>query len=237
MGYRYYDIKKMDVLFPFGHGLSYTTFKLDNLKIERSGKKDTDPVTVKVDVTNTGDRTGKEVVQLYVSDETETEVRPLKELKGFAKVELEPGETKTVVMELDYRSFAYYSTQLKDWFAPGGKYRILVGNSSANITLCEEIELEATKKLPFTVTQTTTIGELRRHPELSEVIEKKLMPYLEVFNSGEDKETDAAAEAISEEMTDAMTRYMPNRSIRSFGGVSNGDIQKLVEELNSALKG
>ena len=237
VGYRYYDIKKMDVLFPFGHGLSYTTFKLDNLKIERSGKKDTDPVTVKVDVTNTGDRTGKEVVQLYVSDETETEVRPLKELKGFAKVELEPGETKTVVMELDYRSFAYYSTQLKDWFAPGGKYRILVGNSSANITLCEEIELEATKKLPFTVTQTTTIGELRRHPELSEVIEKKLMPYLEVFNSGEDKETDAAAEAISEEMTDAMTRYMPIRSIRSFGGVSNGDIQKLVEELNSALKG
>ena len=225
------------VSFPFGYGLSYSSFAFSDMKVEKSGEGLQAAYTLSVNVTNTGDRTGKEVVQLYVSDETETEVRPLKELKGFAKVELEPGETKTVAMELDYRSFAYYSTQLKDWFAPGGKYRILVGNSSANITLCEEIELEATKKLSFTVTQNTTIGELRRYPELSEIVENKIIPCLDDFSSGEDEETDAASEAISEEMSDAMTRYMPIRSIRSFGGASNGDMQKLIEELNSALKG
>ncbi|MBO6111619.1 MAG: glycoside hydrolase family 3 C-terminal domain-containing protein [Lachnospiraceae bacterium] len=236
VGYRYYDTKKMKVLFPFGHGLSYTTFKIDNLKIERSGKKDTDKIKVSVDVTNTGDTAGKEVVQLYVSDKTGTELRPAKELKGFDKVELKPGEKKTVTMELDYRSFAYYSTELNDWFAPGGKYEILVGDSSENIAVCEEIELEATKKLPFVITQTTIFGELQAYPELTEIVNTKLMPYLAVFGAGKEEETDAASEAISDEMTQAMIRYMPLRSLRSFGNISSDQVQALVDELNNALK-
>jgi len=234
VGYRYYEMKDMEVLFPFGHGLSYTTFKIDNLKIERVGKKDTDKITVYADVTNTGDVAGKEVVQLYVSDKTETEIRPVKELKGFAKVYLNPGEKKTVQMELDYRSFAYYSTELSDWFAPGGKYEILVGDSSANIAVSETIELEATKKLPFKVTSTTIFADLMKHPELDEIVQKKLMPYLAIFGGGE--EGGSASEAITDDMVQAMIRYMPLRSLRSFGNLSNEDLQKLCDELNAALK-
>ena len=163
-------------------------------------------------------------------------MRPAKELKGFDKVELKPGEKKTVTMELDYRSFAYYSTELNDWFAPGGKYEILVGDSSANIAVCEEIELEATKKLPFVVTQTTIFGELQAYPELTEIVNTKLMPYLAVFGAGKEEETDAASEAISDEMTQAMIRYMPLRSLRSFGNISSDQVQALVDELNNALK-
>ena len=106
VGYRYYDAKEMEVAFPFGHGLSYTTFKYSNLKLDRTEMTDQDTLTVSVDVTNTGSRAGKEVVQLYVSDRTGSVRRPLKELKGYEKVSLEPGETKTVTMTLDKRSFA-----------------------------------------------------------------------------------------------------------------------------------
>ena len=247
VGYRYYEMKEMEVLFPFGHGLSYTTFAVDNLKIDRAGKKDTDKITVSVDVTNTGNMAGKEVVQLYVSDKTGTEIRPVKELKGFAKVFLNPGEKKTVSMELDYRSFAYYSTDINDWFAPGGKYEILVGDSSANIMVSETIELEATKKLPFKVTSTTIFAELEEHPELNELIKKKLMPYLAIFTGGAENSeassdvsaeavSDVASEAISDDMVRAMIRYMPLRSLRSFGNLSNEELQKLCDELNAALK-
>ena len=138
VGYRYYDAKEMEVAFPFGHGLSYTTFKYSNLKLDRTEMTDQDTLTVSVDVTNTGSRAGKEVVQLYVSDRTGSVRRPLKELKGYEKVSLDPGETKTVTMTLDKRSFAWYSTELHDWYAASGEYEILIGASSRDIRLTEE---------------------------------------------------------------------------------------------------
>ncbi len=236
VGYRYYEMKDMEVLFPFGHGLSYTSFKIDNLKIERSGGKATDQVLVYVDVENTGKMTGKAVVQLYVSDHTDTEVRPKKELKGFAKTELKPGEKKTLSMELDYRSFAYYSTEINDWFAPGGAYEISVGSSSADIAVSETIEVEAVTRLPFEVKSTTTFGELMSVPELAKTAEEKLMPYLKIFEEEHPEETEAAAEAINEEMSKAMMGYMPIRGLRSFGSITNAEIEKLVSELNSLLK-
>ena len=237
VGYRYYEKKKQEVLFPFGHGLSYTTFEIGNLKVERSGDKDTDSVKVTVDVKNTGKVAGKEVVQLYVSDLTGTELRPVKELKGFEKVSLEPGEKKSVSFSLGFRSFAYYSSEISDWFVPGGRYEILVGDSSADISVREEIKIVATKKLPFKVDPTTTIGELMEHPELKDIVEKKLKPCLEATFEGENKETEAAAEAITDEMNEAMDRYMPIRAVRSFGSITNDEIGKVVDELNRALEG
>ena len=106
VGYRYYDKKKMDVLFPFGHGLSYTTFEYSNMQIDKECIKDTETLTVTVDVTNTGKKAGKEVVQLYVADKESTVIRPVKELRNFAKIELAPGETKNVAFTLDKRAFA-----------------------------------------------------------------------------------------------------------------------------------
>ena len=102
IGYRYYDAKEVPVQFPFGYGMSYTTFVYRNPKVSAITFRDVDGLTVSVDVTNTGKVTGKEVVQVYVHDHKSALVRPPKELKGFAKVELQPGETKTVTLALDF---------------------------------------------------------------------------------------------------------------------------------------
>jgi beta-glucosidase len=133
IGYRYYDAKEMPVLFPFGHGLSYTTFKYSNAKVSSTNFKDTDGLTVTVDVTNTGKLAGKETVQVYVHDQKSDLIRPVKELKGFAKVELQPGETKTVSIHLDFRAFAYYHPEHKQWITEDGDFDILIGASSADI--------------------------------------------------------------------------------------------------------
>ena len=112
VGYRYYTSKKQEVLFPFGYGLSYTTFTYSNLKLDQSAMTDQEVLTVSVDVENTGNRAGKEVVQIYVAPGESETARPVKELKAFDKIELAPGEKKTVVFELDARAFAYWNTCL-----------------------------------------------------------------------------------------------------------------------------
>ena len=159
VGYRYYDTKKMDVRFPFGYGLSYTTFAYSNLKLSAAQIKDTDTLTVSVDVTNTGSMAGKEVVQLYVSDVESTVIRPVKELKGFDKVDLQPGETKTVTFTLGKRAFAYWNTQIHDWHVESGEFRILVGKSSRDIQLEETVTVESTVKLPVHFTLDSTFGD------------------------------------------------------------------------------
>ncbi|MFN2131981.1 MAG: beta-glucosidase, partial [Anaerolineae bacterium] len=115
IGYRYYDAKGMDVLYPFGHGLSYTSYAYSNLRVSAQSFTDVDGLTVSVDVTNTGDVAGKEIVQVYVHDVAARLSRPVKELKGFAKVALQPGETRTVTLELDARAFAYYDPAYQRW--------------------------------------------------------------------------------------------------------------------------
>jgi len=125
IGYRYYDAKGMPVLFPFGHGLSYTTFAYSHPQVSAATFKDVDGLTVSVDVTNTGPVAGKETVQVYVHDQKSRLVRPPKELKGFAKVELQPGETKTVTTQLDLRAFAYYHPAYKQWITESGEFEYL----------------------------------------------------------------------------------------------------------------
>ena len=136
IGYRYYDKHPEKVWYPFGHGLSYTTFEYSNLVI--TPEKSDDPkqiVKVKFDITNTGDVKGKEIAQVYVSAKDGTIVRPIKELQGFDKVELEPGETKTVTIELDERAFAYWNTNEDDWHVESGEYDIMVAASATDIRL------------------------------------------------------------------------------------------------------
>jgi beta-glucosidase len=129
VGYRYYDTRNVEPLFPFGHGLSYTTFNYSNLKV--------DPKTLqaRVDITNSGKRKGKEVVQLYVHDVESRVPRPVKELKGFEKVELAPGETKQVSFRLSERDLAFYDVGAKRWVTEPGEFDILVGSSSRDIRL------------------------------------------------------------------------------------------------------
>ncbi|MBQ3085829.1 MAG: glycoside hydrolase family 3 C-terminal domain-containing protein [Clostridia bacterium] len=135
VGYRYFDKVGKDVLFPFGHGLSYTTFEYSGLKLSKKNIKDTDTLKVTFKVKNTGDRAGAEVAQVYVSDTESTVYRPVKELKGFKKIFLEPGEEKTVTVELDKRAFAFWNTAIGDWYVESGAFDILVGASSRDIRL------------------------------------------------------------------------------------------------------
>ncbi len=138
VGYRYYDAKGVPPLFPFGHGLSYTSFAYDNLQLEKSNYQPGDVIHLEVDVTNTGDRKGQEVVQLYVRDVQSSLIRPPKELKGFAKLMLEPGETKTVPFTLDEESLAYYDDAQNTWVTESGAFQVLVGRSAGDIRLVGE---------------------------------------------------------------------------------------------------
>lgn len=133
VGYRYYDKKKLAPLFPFGHGLSYTTFRYSNLRISAKSITPNETLKVKVDVTNTGKVAGKEIVQLYVSDLKATFARPEKELKAFAKVELKPKQTKTITFTLDREAFWYFDVVKNAWSVEAGEFEILVGASSRDI--------------------------------------------------------------------------------------------------------
>lgn len=164
IGYRYYDAKQMPVQFPFGFGLSYTTFKYSNPSISATKFKDVDGLTVTVDVTNTGAVAGKEIVQVYVHDQKSALVRPQKELKGFAKVTLEPGETQTVLIQLDFRAFAYYHPEYKQWITEDGDFDILIAASAADIRHTLTVTLESTLDLPCILDMESTVREWMSDP-------------------------------------------------------------------------
>jgi beta-glucosidase len=141
VGYRWNDAKNVEPLFPFGHGLSYTTFQYAKLKPTLTVGADGPSVALELAVTNTGPREGAEVVQAYVRPLKPPVARPEKELKGFAKVALKPGETKTVTIALGPRAFAYYDPEAKGWRVAKGRYELLVGASSRDIRLRDSVEL------------------------------------------------------------------------------------------------
>lgn len=140
-GYRYYTSRNKKPLFPFGFGLSYTTFAFSNLEIAPRSAKAGDEVAVSFDVTNTGSRDGAEVAQLYVGDPSATVKRPVMELKGFEKVRLAPGEKKHVTLKLNDRSFSYFDETSHGWKIDPGRFNILVGDSSENTPLKGELTL------------------------------------------------------------------------------------------------
>ncbi len=141
VGYRYYDKKRIETLFPFGYGLSYTTFAYSNLRLSASESGPDDELQVSVDVKNTGGFEGQDVVQVYVRDVAANVMRPEKELKAFGKVNLKPNETKTLVLTLNRDSFAYYDDAIRQWIAEAGDFEILVGSSSQDIRATAQFTL------------------------------------------------------------------------------------------------
>lgn len=233
VGYRYYDKKKMEVLFPFGYGLSYSTFEYANLTVSADAIKDTEQLTVRVDVTNTGSRAGKEVVQLYVSDRESSVFRPVRELKGFEKVALEPGETKTVSFTLDKRAFAYWNVELHDWFVESGAFGIEIGRSSRDIVLSHDVTVTGTVDAPGKVTVDTIFMDLMRNPKAMQVLAPLMKSAMANIGAGET--TDVASSAISDEMSKAMLNYLPLRGIISFSGgaVSFEQLEAMVDAINN----
>jgi beta-glucosidase len=143
-GYRYYDSKKIPVQYPFGYGLSYTTFAYGHMRLSAADLKEGEKLTVFVDVTNTGSRWGQESVQVYVADKESYLFRPEKELKGFAKVALQPGETKTVTVVLEYDAFAYYVPSLHKFAVESGDFDILVAASASDIRCRDTVHVSST---------------------------------------------------------------------------------------------
>lgn len=141
VGYRYYDSAQKPVCFPFGFGLSYTSFAYHDLQLSRSALREGEGLSLQVTITNTGRRAGAESFQVYVRAPQGPAYRPEKELKGFGKVFLEPGESKTVTVQLDSRAFAYYNPLIHDWYVASGSYRVLVGASSRDIRLEAPVEV------------------------------------------------------------------------------------------------
>ncbi len=230
VGYRYYDKKEMEVLFPFGHGLSYTEFTYSDLKVDKQQMTDEESCRVSVTITNTGDRFGKEAVQLYVQDVESTVPRPVKELKGFEKIALEPGESKTVTFELGKRAWAYYDVEGHDWYTEEGDFRILIGASSRDIRLSETVHVTPVKTVPRTYTMNACIGDLMKCPEIHEEVMRLKDICDSMFNSSENDSLGESTKAMME----AQTREMPLKSVPSMsdGKVTLAELEAMLAKVN-----
>lgn len=234
VGYRYYESKEMPVLFPFGYGLSYTTFEYSNLKVEKESMKESETVKVTVDVKNSGSRAGKEVVQLYVGKKDGSVVRPVRELRAFDKIELKPGETKTVEFVLGSRAFAYWEMEISDWFVESGAYEIQIGKSASEIILSHEIRVEGEKCIPKVYTVNSTFGEVMADPKGRAVFASMGKEMNVGASMASMADSQGGEGVISQEMIKAMMEGMPLRSIMMFvPGIQPEMIEKLVDALNA----
>ncbi|MEH7493839.1 glycoside hydrolase family 3 C-terminal domain-containing protein, partial [Neobacillus niacini] len=229
VGYRYYDKKEIEPLFPFGYGLSYTSFEYSNLILNETKPKDTEIVTVSLRVKNTGSLAGKEIVQLYVKDIDSTVIRPEKELKGFEKIELQPGEEKMVTFQLDKRSFAYYNVDLKDWHVEMGEFEILIGKSSREIVLKDRIQVQSTVPYYKTVHRNTTFGDLFSNPNLAQTAQQFFAKAFGVSTMSSLPDHGSATE-----MQAAMMKDMPLRALVSFsqGKLTEDMLNDMIQLLN-----
>ncbi len=236
VGYRYYDKKKMDVLFPFGHGLSYTTFEYSDLKLSADAIRDTDTVDVTVTVKNTGKRAGKTVAQLYVGapEGFVNAVHPVRELKGFRKVALEPGESKEITFTLCKRAFATWRSEIHDWWVESGNFTVEVGDSSASLPLKATVKVESTVQLPKHYDMNSIFMDAMADPKAKAILGPYIEKAMSAFATPEDAVSEAAGEAISAEMSMAMMQYMPFRTMLSFGdGTTSEDmIRDLLRQMN-----
>ena len=181
VGYRYYDKKQMDVSFPFGHGLSYTQFEYSDLRIDRSEWASLNRITVRLNVKNTGKAAGKEIVQLYVKDTESFLPRPEKELKGFKKIFLKPGEEKEAAFTLEKSNFSFYSPEKGAWVAEEGEYELMAGASSRDIRLSEKMVLSPADKLKGSLGKESLIVEWMADERGREILLSELKGLEPVF--------------------------------------------------------
>lgn len=235
VGYRYYTSKDMQVLFPFGHGLSYTAFAYGNLTVDKEKLKESDDLKVSVDVTNTGNMAGKEVVQVYVSAKDSKIIRPLRELRAFKKVELQPAETKTVSFTLDAGAYTYWNTDIHDWHVETGTYEIQIGKSAQEIILTKEIWVGSEKMIPKTFTLNSTMGEIMADPKGKAIMEQAMGTMMADTKAGEMAEQAQGGDSIvNDEMMAATMEAMPLRQLLSFiPGMQKKALEQLVAALNA----
>lgn len=231
VGYRYYEKKKIDPVFPFGHGLSYTQFAYTQLRLNRKELSDGEELEVSCRVTNTGRVAGREIVQVYVGRVDSLVPAPVKELREFSKIHLEPGETKEVAFRLGKRAFAYYNMALGDYYVPDGQYQILVGASSADIRLWDTVRVRPEKPWQPEVTRNTILRDILESPQWSAIFSEKyaqIQPYLPFGLDKMDLEREPFARALLNNMT--------LHSLASYVGehLRDEEIDALVDQMNRA---
>lgn len=216
IGYRYYDKKQIKPLFPFGYGLSYSHFDYTDIKADKTAIKDNESLTIEVKVKNTSKISGKEVVELYVHDNGVKVVRPEKELRQFEKVSLKPGEEQTVRFTLGYRDFAYYNSDINDWYFNSGKFDILVGGSSQSLPLKVTVDVTQTKVIYPKLTRNSMLKEFAMHPKGKAIYDQMMGSIGGMVPPGA-KEDESAKKG--KRMMEAMLNDMP---IYKMVGMSNG---------------
>lgn len=233
VGYRYYASKDMPVLFPFGHGLSYTDFCYDNLVLSQTDMTDAEKLSVSVDVTNTGERYGKEVVQVYVAAPTSSIIRPSLELRAFDKIGLEPGKTKTVTFELDKRAFAYWDQEAHDWLVEEGNYQVIIGRSAAEKVLVADVKVSPAEPLRKVFHLNSTIGEILADKHAGPIFEQLMGGAFAGNEDAKQMAENSESDAVSGEMMQAMMEGMPLRQLLSFvPGIEKSMLEGLVMALN-----
>lgn len=233
VGYRYYDAKGETPLFPFGYGLSYTTFSYSKLRVDQKESGSTG-LTATCTITNTGSRAGKEVVQLYVTDQESMLERPELELKGFTKVYLEPGESKDVTFELNERSFSYYHDGFARWIVEPGTFTLSIGASSRDLLLHTEVEISEDTRPRTEIHRNSTMGEVAAHPDLKPVLEEHLSSLASNNLIAQQMVEDGEA---ADPMMEAMMKEMPLRGLINFssGHFTEQNLRDLIEACNAKI--
>lgn len=213
VGYRYYDKKKIEPLFPFGFGLSYTDFAYSGLEVSAGTFTDKTGLEVSVKIKNTGEVAGKEIVQLYVSDTQSSLQRPEKELRKFKKIELEPGEEKTVTFQLDGRDFSYYDAIRKMWIAESGEFVLSAASSSRDIRASRPVTLQSTQQVPLAFDEYTFFKDYWNFEPTRELLKQLVPGWIKGFTP-EGKSADDAA----------FPDFMVEHPLVKYPYITNGEI-------------
>jgi beta-glucosidase len=223
VGYRYYEKKGIAPLFPFGFGLSYTSFAYQTMVCNLKDMRDDETVSVVVAVKNTGSRAGKEIVQLYVHADTPRVMRPEKELKGFDKIFLEAGQQASVTFLLGRRAFAHYDPALGGWRVESGDYTLMVGSSSADIALTQKFHVDSSLLPIPNYTRNSTIGYLLADDR--DAARAVMAELQEQFGWGRQSEEDRSIDVV---------QFFPLRALISFsqGKFSEANLAEWLRTLN-----
>jgi beta-glucosidase len=211
IGYRYYEKRRINPQFPFGHGLSYTSFKYSNLVLAPAKEAERERGVLEVatvSVKNTGSRSGKEIVQLYVGALDSRVPRPPKELRHFAKLSLEAGESRNVRFELGWRDFAYYDARLHDWAVDSGQFNVFVGGSSQGALLSEKVRIEAERRYPA-LTRESMLKEFGEHPRTRAAYRPLLDALIADFSGAADSGALTPEQRKARDMAEAFLSELP----------------------------
>lgn len=224
VGYRYYDTKEMQVLYPFGHGLSYTSFEYSQPIVSASVFREGERITVSVTVKNTGKYFGKEVVQLYIRDKTHAVARPDKELKGFQKIALSPGESKQVEFTVDAQSLAYYDVDLQDWYAHTGSYDLIIARSAQDIVAVCSIAYTALRQPYLDIHKYTTFGELLSDARTAPIMQAQLQKISAVTSA-------LSGDAFPKEALKKMAANVPLTFLQSMLKLTPAQLEEVIAQL------